>query len=266
MQLETHTAVQVLNSATSLRPRLAIVLGSAFGQVAESVETSATIAFADVPGCGVPGVDGHAGQFIIGRLGRSDVLLQAGRLHYYEGYSMDEVTFSIRLMAAFGIEKVLLTNAAGGIAPSLAVGDFMHITDHINLMGANPLRGQASPRFVDLSAAYSKSLGRVLGQAAVECGIELKSGVYAAVSGPSYETPAEIRAFAMLGADAVAMSTVPEAIVARQLGLEVAGLSCITNAAAGLTKSSISHEEVLQQSRHSNKRAARLLVRFCELA
>ncbi|HJN90130.1 MAG TPA: purine-nucleoside phosphorylase [Verrucomicrobiota bacterium] len=269
MQLKPQAAAQVLTAATSLRPRLAIVLGSAFGQVVEAIEPSAAVAFADVPGCGVPGVDGHAGEFIIGRLGRTDVLLQAGRLHYYEGHSMDQVTFPIRLMAAFGIERFLLTNAAGGIAPSLAVGDFMRITDHINLMGTNPLRGQAPPGlpgFVDLSAAYSESLGQALGQAAAECGIELKSGVYAAVSGPSYETPAEIRAYAMLGADAVAMSTVPEAIVARQLGLEVAGLSCITNAAAGLAKSPISHDEVLQQSRQASKQAARLLVRFSELA
>jgi len=253
-----------MNAATSLRPILGIVLGSAFGQVAESIEVDATIDFADLPGCAASSVEGHTGQFIIGRLGGADVVVQAGRLHYYEGHSMAQVTYPIRVMAAFGVEQVLLTNAAGGIATDLAVGDFMRIIDHINLMGANPLRGEAAaglPGFVDMTAAYSESLG----QAAADCGIELKSGVFAAVSGPSYETPAEIRAFATLGADAIAMSTVPEVIVARQLGLGVSGLSCITNAAAGLAKSAISHGEVLEQSRQASDRATRLLKRFCEL-
>ena len=269
VQSSLQKATQILCASNPLRPRLAIVLGSAFGQVAEEVGDSAAVAFADVPGCAASGVEGHAGQFVIGRLGGVDVLLQAGRLHYYEGHSMDQVTFPIRVMAAFGVEQVLLTNAAGGIATGLAVGDFMRITDHINLMGANPLRGETPvglPGFVDMSAAYSESLGQALGQAAADCGIELKSGVFAAVSGPSYETPAEIRAFAKLGADAIAMSTVPEAIVARQLGLEVAGLSCITNAAAGLGTSAISHDEVLEQAVSLSNKATKLLTRFCELA
>ena len=269
MQSNLQEATQLLCASTQLRPRLGIVLGSAFGQVVEEVEDSAAVAFAEVPGCAVPGVDGHAGQFVIGRLGGADVLLQAGRLHYYEGHSMDQVTFPIRVMAAFGVEQVLLTNAAGGVSPALAVGDFMRITDHINMMGVNPLRGEASaglPVFVDMSAAYSESLGQALSQAAADCEIGLKSGVFLAVSGPSYETPTEIRAFAKLGADAIAMSTVPEAIVARQQGLKVAGLSCITNAAAGLGNSGISHEEVLYQSRQVNKQAVRLLTRFCGLS
>ena len=269
MQLNPQAAAKVLNAATSLRPILGIVLGSAFGQVAQSIEVDATVDFAALPGCAAASVEGHTGQFIIGRLGGADVVVQAGRLHYYEGHSMAQVTYPIRVMAAFGVEQVLLTNAAGGIATDLGVGDFMRIIDHINLMGDNPLRGEAAaglPGFVDMSSAYSESLGEVLGQAAADCGIELKSGVFAAVSGPSYETPAEIRAFSKLGADAIAMSTVPEAIVARQLGLEVAGLSCITNAAASQGNSAISHDEVLRQSRQASKQAARLLTRFCELA
>ena len=268
MQLNPQAAGKVLNAATSLRPILGIVLGSAFGQVAKSIEIDATVDFAALPGCAAASVEGHTGQFIIGRLGGADVVVQAGRLHYYEGHSMAQVTYPIRVMAAFGVEQVLLTNAAGGIATDLAVGDFMRIIDHINLMGDNPLRGEVAaglPGFVDMSAAYSESLGEALGQAAADCGIELKSGVFAAVSGPSYETPAEIRAFATLGADAIAMSTVPEVIVARQLGLGVSGLSCITNAAAGLGKSAISHGEVLEQSSQASDRATRLLKRFCEL-
>ena len=268
MQFNPQAAAKVLNAATSLRPILGIVLGSAFGQVAKSIEIDATVDFAALPGCAAASVEGHTGQFIIGRLGGADVVVQAGRLHYYEGHSMAQVTYPIRVMAAFGVEQVLLTNAAGGIATDLAVGDFMRIIDHINLMGDNPLRGEVAaglPGFVDMSAAYSESLGEALGQAAADCGIELKSGVFAAVSGPSYETPAEIRAFATLGADAIAMSTVPEVIVARQLGLGVSGLSCITNAAAGLGKSAISHGEVLKQSSQASDRATRLLKRFCEL-
>jgi purine-nucleoside phosphorylase len=264
VQLNPQAAAKVLNAATSLRPNLGIVLGSAFGQVAESIEADATVGFADLPGCAASSVEGHSGQFIIGRLGGADVVVQSGRLHYYEGHSMGQVTFPIRVMAEFGVKSVLLTNAAGGIAADLAVGDFMRITDHINLMGANPLRDEAAG-FVDMSEAYSGPLGQVLGRAAADCGIELKTGVFAAVSGPSYETPAEIRAFATLGADAIAMSTVPEVIVARQLGLEVAGLSCITNAAAGLGKSPISHGEVLEQSRQASNPATGLLMRFCEL-
>ena len=269
VQSNLQKATQLLCDSSHLRPRLGIVLGSAFGQVVEEVEGSSAVAFAELPGCAVPGVGGHAGQFIIGRLGGADVLLQAGRLHYYEGHSMDQVTFPIRVMAAFGVEQVLLTNAAGGITGGLVVGDFMHITDHINMIGVNPLRGQAPaglPVFVDMSETYSESLGQALDQAAANCEIELKSGVLVAVSGPSYETPAEIRALAKLGADAIAMSTAPEAIVARQLGLEVAGLSCITNEAAGLGNSAISHGEVLYQSRQVSKKAVRLLAYFCELA
>ncbi|MBC8243880.1 MAG: purine-nucleoside phosphorylase [Verrucomicrobia bacterium] len=268
MQPDLREAAKVLHASTPLRPRLGIVLGSAFGQLSDAVTEATTVAFADLPGFAETGVDGHAGQFVIGRLGGVNVLLQAGRLHYYEGHSMAQITFPVRVMAAFGVEQLLLTNAAGGIAEDLAVGDFMRITDHINLMGANPLRGEAAaglPVFVDMSETYSASLGQALGQAAADCGIELKHGIFAAVPGPSYETPAEIRAFASLGADAIAMSTVPEAIVARQLGLEVVGLSCITNAAAGLAKSAISHEDVLQQSRQVSNPATRLLMRFCEL-
>jgi len=269
VQLNLQKAATILRTASTLRPRLAIVLGSAFGQVADALSSATKVDFAELPGCAVPGVKGHAGQFIIGQLGEEEVLLQSGRLHYYEGHTMAEVAFPVRVMAAFGIEKLLLTNAAGGIADDLAVGDFMRITDHINLMGDNPLRGKGSAAnsvFVDMSVTYSNPLGHSLAEAAVDCGIELKSGVLAAVQGPSYETPAEIRAFSTLGADAIAMSTVPEAIVARELNLQFTGLSCITNVAAGLAQSAISHEDVLHQSRQCGTQALKLLTKFCELS
>ena len=212
-------------------------------------------------------VKGHAGKFVVGRLAGLEVLVQAGRLHYYEGHSMEVVTFPVRLMAAVGVQRLVLTNAAGGISDDLIVGDFMQITDHINLMGENPLRGtvtEGRTRFVDMADAYSAELGQALGQAAERCGVSLKQGVYLAVSGPSYETPAEIRAFANMGADAVGMSTVPETIVARQCGMEVLGLSCITNAAAGKAAEPITHEEVLTASGQASRNAAELLVSFCE--
>jgi purine-nucleoside phosphorylase len=201
-------------------------------------------------------------------IARMPILLLCGRSHFYEGYSMDEVTFPVRVLAAFGIRAVLLTNAAGGINPRFQTGDFMLLLDHINLMGVNPLWGSAvddQTRFVDLTRTYDTRLNRLLLRAARDAGIKLHAGVYLAVSGPSYETPAEIRAFARLGADAVGMSTVPEAIVARQCGLAVAAVSCITNPAAGRSKSKLTHTEVLIAAERVKDRAARLLMSFASL-
>ena len=236
--------------------------------MADEIETDAEVPFGEISGMPTSSVAGHAGKFIVGHLAGVEVFVQAGRLHYYEGYSMDVVTFTVRMMAAAEVSRLVLTNAAGGISGNLNVGDFMQITDHINLMGDNPLRGEAAEgveRFVDMTQAYSDELGQALGQAAASIGVPLKRGVYLAVSGPSYETPAEIRAFASMGADAVGMSTVPETIVARQCGLEVLGLSCITNAAAGIGGEAISHGEVLEQSNQARRNAAALLKRFCEV-
>lgn len=181
---------------------------------------------------------------------------------------MEAVTFAIRAIAACGVRDLLLTNAAGGVNAAFNPGDFMIISDHINLMGTNPLRGSALaglPRFVDLTQAYDAGLAGMLRRAGRACRLKLRSGVYLAVCGPSYETPAEIRAFARLGADAVGMSTVPEAIVARQLGMRVAGVSCITNLAAGRTRNPLSHEEVLETAERSQHTAARFLRKFVEI-
>jgi purine-nucleoside phosphorylase len=189
----------------------------------------------------------------------------AGRPHYYEGHSMSDVTWPVRVLGSYGIRHLLVTNAAGGLNPRWHTGDFMMITDHINLMGANPLRGPAQrglSRFVDLSCAYDLELRKHLAKAARTCGLELRSGVYLAVSGPSYETPAEIRAFSKLGADAVGMSTVPEVIVALQLGIRTAALCCITNLAASLGSHPISHDEVLQVGMKVKQQSLRLLTRF----
>jgi inosine/guanosine/xanthosine phosphorylase family protein len=251
-----------------LRPSLAIVLGSGFHSVAGAVQVEREISYGKLSGFPRTGVGGHVGRLLSGRLAGTPVLVLDGRAHYYEGWSLEQVTFPIRVLAASGIEAVLLTNAAGGINRRFRPGDFMALADHINGMGANPLRGTAAgedSRFVDLTQAYDPGLNRLLKKAANLTKVRLHSGVYLAVAGPSYETPAEIRAFARLGADAVGMSTVPETVVARQCGLAVAAVSCLTNLAAGRGRRRLSHMEVLAVVEQVKGRAARLLSTFAKL-
>src|SRR5882724_7886118 len=213
------TAAAKLRKLSSLRPILAIVLGSGFHHVLSVLKVDAKLPYAKLPGFPPVGVSGHSGELLVGHLGATPVIVLSGRAHFYEGHPMTLVTFAVRTLAEYGIRDLLLTNAAGGLNRNFRAGDFMMLTDHINLMGANPLRGAAIPglpRFVDLTRTYDAVLSKLLRAAGNECRVKLQAGVYLAVSGPSYETPAEIRAFARLGADAVGMSTVPEAIVARQ--------------------------------------------------
>ena len=216
-------------------------------------------------------VSGHAGELYFGHLGKTPVLVLSGRAHFYEGHPMECVTFATRTLAAFGITDLLLTNAAGGINKNFRAGDFMILTDHINFMGANPLRPlrgghrEELTSFVDLTETYDKKLRELLFKAGKMSKLKLQRGVYLAVSGPSYETPSEIRAFAKLGADAVGMSTVPEAIVARQCGLNVAGISCITNLAAGISNKNLSHAEVLETAERVKKSGSQLVRNFAEL-
>jgi purine-nucleoside phosphorylase len=255
------TAAAALKKISSLRPNLAIVLGSGFHHAATELRVDAEIGYDKIPGFPQPTVQGHAGKLYFGILGGTPVLVLSGRAHYYEGHSMDHVTFAVRALAAFGIHDLLLTNAAGGINKKFRTGDFMVITDHINFMGVNPLRGTSN--FVDMTQVYDPELSALLFEAAAESKIKLRRGVYLAVCGPNYETPAEIRAFAKLGADAVGMSTVPEAIVARQWGVNVAGISCITNPAAGLAKKkTLSHLEVLETGERVGQIGAALLKHF----
>jgi purine-nucleoside phosphorylase len=261
-----------LKKISPLRPTLAIVLGSGFQQVLSALRVEKKIAYPKIPGFPKPAVSGHAGELFFGGLGGTPVLVLSGRAHFYEGHPMERVTFAIRALAAFGIRDLLLTNAAGGISPNFRAGDFMVVTDHINFMGVNPLRpdGGDTPspalnRFVDLTEAYDENLRRLLFRAGKSGGLKLRRGVYLAVSGPSYETPAEIRAFARLGADAVGMSTVPEAVVARQCGLRVAAVSCIANPAAGIGKKPLSHAEVLATGEKAGALAAKLLKNFAQL-
>lgn len=265
---DPKTAAARLLKGAALRPTLALVLGSGFQHVLSGLEVERKIPYAKIPGFPQPTINGHAGELYFGRLGGTPVLVLSGRAHYYEGHSPATVTFAVRALAAFGIRDLVLTNAAGGINRRFRAGDFMALTDHINFMGFNPLRGPNVPgrlRFLDMTTAYDPGLRTLIQAAAKKHGLKLRAGVYLAVSGPSYETPAEIGAFARWGADAVGMSTVPEAIVARHCGLRVAGISCITNPAAGLGKAPLSHGEVLATAERVKTSGAGLLQTLAEL-
>ncbi len=228
---------------------VAIVLGSGLANFTGRLTEATSLGYLDVPHWPPVAAIGHAGRLVAGRLGERRVFALSGRTHLYEGFTLDVVTFAVRVLARLGVRQLILTNAAGGINPAFAAGTLMVIDDHLNLMGQNPLVGPHDPRlgtrFPDMSEVYSRRLRAVADEAAEARGITVAHGTYVAVSGPSYETPAEIRAFRTLGADAVGMSTVPEAIVARQCGLEVLGVSCIANAAAGITPEPLSADEVL---------------------
>ena len=263
-----RTAAARLEKISALRPTLAIVLGSGFHHALAELRVEKKITCAQIPGFPKPAVSGHAGELCFGHFGKTPVLVLSGRAHFYEGHPMARVTFAVRALAAFGIRDLLLTNAAGGLNRKFRAGDFMALTDHINFMGANPLRGPGVSdhnRFVDMTGAYDAGLRRLLFAAGKISKIKLRRGVYLAVSGPSYETPAEIRAFARLGADAVGMSTVPEAIVARQCGLRVAAISCIANLAAGIAPGTLSHADVLAAAGRVKKSGAALVRNFAAL-
>ncbi len=247
--------------------RCGVVLGSGLGAFAEDLEDSVVIPYEEIPGFARPTVEGHAGRLVVGRTGGATVAVLQGRFHFYEGYSRDEVTFPMRVMGLMGIKAVVLTNAAGGINVDFEQGSLMIISDHLNLMCTNPLLGpndqRFGPRFPDMSQVYSREFQEIAIQQAREMGLELRRGVYAALSGPSYETPAEVRMLRTLGADAVGMSTVPEAIVARQMGIEVLGLSCITNMAAGvIVDQPINHEEVMETGARVHETFRNLLRRI----
>lgn len=252
------------------KPEVGLILGSGLGFFADDrIEVVGRLPYHEIDDFPVSTVPGHAGQFVYGHLDGKRVLCMQGRFHFYEGYTMTQLTLPIRLMAQLGVHTIFVTNAAGGINRHYVPGDFMLLSDHINFLGTNPLIGNQSndeTRFPDMSEVYDGALrAKILERAKVE-GVDLKEGVYLATTGPSFETPAEIRAFAKLGADAVGMSTVPEAIVARQLGIRVIGISCITNAAAGISKTPLSHEEVSETADRVRPQFADLLAGAVALA
>ncbi len=257
--MQTGLFSRLEEAAASLRPRVgeapdvAIVLGSGLGEFAEHVEEAVVVPYTEIPHWPRSAVIGHAGKLVAGIRGNRRVAVLSGRAHYYEGHPMEAVTFGVRVMARLGVKVLLLTNAAGGVNTAFGAGALMVIDDHINLLGANPLIGpndeRLGPRFPDMTEVYSRRLRAAADAAAAERGLSLAHGVYVAVAGPSYETPAEIRFFRAIGADAVGMSTVPEAIAARHMGLEVLGLSCITNMAAGVLPQPLHHDEVMETAR-----------------
>ncbi|HEX8458463.1 MAG TPA: purine-nucleoside phosphorylase [Pyrinomonadaceae bacterium] len=230
--------------------RTALVLGSGLGAFADDLEAAVAIPYEEIPGFARSTVEGHAGRLVVGRVAGAAVVVQQGRFHFYEGYALEEVTFPVRVLGLLGIKSLVLTNAAGGLNNSFKQGALMLISDHLNLMGVNPLRGvndeRFGARFPDMSEVYDREFQEAASTEAQAMGIELKRGIYAALTGPSYETPAEIRMLRALGADAVGMSTVPEAIVARHMGVRVLGISCITNMAAGVLDRPIDHAEVME--------------------
>ena len=245
------------------KPQAAVVLGSGLADAVRLAGDAVEVSFNEVPHFASPTVEGHPGKLMIGSLGGTDVVVMKGRFHFYEGYSMEDVTFPIRVFCLMGIKTLVATNAAGGISPHLNPGSLMLITDHINLMGESPLRGpnedRFGPRFPDLTAAYAPDYIDLAHDVARSTGLALAEGVYLALSGPAYETPAEIRMLRELGADAVGMSTVPEIIVARHCGIKVLAISCITNVAAGLTHKEINHQQVMEIGRQSSAHLSMLL-------
>lgn len=244
-------------------PDVAIVLGSGLGPFADRLSASTVVPYAELPGWPQTGVVGHAGRLVAGELAGRRILVLSGRVHVYEGHALTAVTFATRALAHAGVRTLVLTNAAGGINAAYGPGTLMVIDDHINLMGGNPLVGpndvRFGPRFPDMSEVYSRRLRRLADEAARAADVPIAHGVYVAVTGPSYETPAEIRAFRTLGADAVGMSTVPEAIAARHMGVEVLAVSCIANAAAGLTDDRLSEDDVIATAGRVQDTFARLL-------
>ena len=243
-------AARMIRGRTSATIPVAIVLGTGLGAFASELIDATEIPYEEIPGFAQATVEGHLGRLVIGRTGNLIIAAMQGRFHYYEGYSLHEVTFPIRVLKLLGVKTLVLTNAAGSLNVDFQPGTLMVITDHLNLMGDNPLRGsndeRFGPRFPDLSGIYAPNLQSIIIDEAKSMGMNLRRGVYAALTGPSFETPAEIHMVRALGADAVGMSTVPEAIVARHMGMEVLGISCVTNLAAGVTDHPIDHTQVMR--------------------
>ena len=255
-------AVEYIRTVTAREPRVAVVLGSGLGAFADELADPISISYSAIPGWPASTAAGHAGKLVIGKLGKLDVAVMAGRAHLYEGYTPAQVTMGVRVLRHLGVRSVVLTNAAGGINLSYRQGALVVISDHINLQGSNPLIGpnddSEGPRFPDMTEAYSSAYRAKAHQVARELKIQMEEGVYAALTGPNYETPAEIRYLRSIGADLVGMSTVPEVIVANHLGMHVLAISCVTNMAAGISPQKLDHKEVVE----TGERVRDTLIRF----
>lgn len=260
--------VGFIRSRSSIKPKLGLILGSGLGAFVDQVSIHVRIPYSEIPHFMPTTVEGHQGNLIIGTLGNQTLAILQGRNHYYEGHSMDTVVFPTRALALLGIETLILTNSAGGLGDTMQAGDFMIIEDHINLMGMNPLMGpnikELGPRFPDMTEAYDKKLTEQMTTVFEKQGTRFHKGIYCAVSGPTYETPAEVRYLKLIGGKAVGMSTVPEVIAANHLGLRVGALSCITNLAAGLSRQKLSHDEVTQEARKVEMKFSSFMKDFIE--
>ena len=272
MNLEDRiqAAYQFIRERSDAEPNVGLVLGSGLGDFCDALSGVTTIHFNEIPGFPVATVAGHTGAFLFGRYHGIPVVALRGRIHFYEGYTQQEITMPVRIMRLAGVNTLILTNAAGGINLSFSAGALMQITDHINFSGGNPLIGpnldRLGPRFPDMGDIYTRTLREELNRRASAAGIELKQGIYAMYSGPSFETPAEIRFFRSMGADAVGMSTVPEAIVARHCGMRVMGISCITNMAAGILDQQLTHAEVVETANRVKAEFTKVVELAIELA
>jgi purine-nucleoside phosphorylase len=261
---QIQQARQYVQGRTPLQPKIALVLGSGLGHVASKMQDAVEIPFDDIPNFTVSTVPGHSGKLAVGRLGGVEVMLFCGRTHLYEGYTVDQVTLPVRMAVACGVSVAFLTNAAGAVWPHWKAGDFMLISDHINFQGTNPLLGdedlRLGQRFLDMTDAYDAELRAVIRSHAASVGASIREGVYCAFTGPSYETKAEVRMARRLGADAVGMSTVQEAIAARQMGARTVGLSVLTNLAAGVSGTPLSHDEVKETANRTQDQFVRLIT------
>ena len=267
--MKLKKAVETVQARLKTTPDVAMTLGSGLSDAFGQPEGGITIPCSEIPGFPVPTIAGHSGEFWIGPLCGKTVLVQRGRAHYYEGNTIEDVSFATRMFALLGIPTLIVTNASGAINPDFEAGDLVLLTDHINMLGVNPLRGanieELGPRFPDMSAAYTPEIREMAKTVAAEENIEVKEGVYVAALGPSYETPAEIRSFHVMGADLVGMSTVPEVIVAAHAGMKVLGLSIATNLAAGVDpNATLTHEEVIETTQRKGDEMRRLLMGILE--
>jgi purine-nucleoside phosphorylase len=248
--MKINEAVSFIRTKTEIEPAIGLILGSGLGELANEIEEAVTIPYHEIPHFPVSTVEGHAGNLVIGTLCKKKVVTMQGRFHFYEGYSLQEVTFPVKVMKQLGITTLIVTNACGGMNKNFKPGDLMIIMDHLNMTGSNPLIGlnleELGPRFPDMSRAYSIELRELTKKKAKELSLNIQEGVYAAISGPSYLTPAELIMIRNLGADAIGMSTVPEVIVANHMGLNVLGISCITDMAIGEELEPLTHEQVVE--------------------
>lgn len=268
MKNKLQTCLASIREKTDFKPEIALILGSGLGDYADGIQIETTVDYSEIEGFPVSTVTGHKGRYVFGYVGKVPVVIMQGRVHYYEGYPMTDVVLPTRLMGLLGAKKLILTNAAGGINEHFRPGDFMMITDHIATGVPSPLIGpnleELGPRFPDMSEVYSRRIQDVIREAASDCGISLREGVYVQLTGPNYETPAEVKMCKIWGGDAVGMSTACEAVAARHMGMEIGGISCITNLAAGISKEKLDHKEVQETADRVSKDFKRLVTKIIE--